>query len=94
MATVQHPGAGYCTEALKEALGKGKPEVFNTDEECKFTSSEFTQVLQEHEVRVSKDGNWRYSDNIFVERLWRTVKCEEVDLKAYANVLDPHLTPP
>ena len=45
-------------------------------------------------MRVSKDGNWRYSDNIFVERLWRTVKCEEVDLKAYANVLDPHLTPP
>ena len=70
--------AGFCAEALKEALGKGKPEV--------FTSREFTQVLQDRGVRTSMDGKGRYQDNIFVERLWRTVKYEEVYLKAYVNV--------
>ena len=77
--------AGLCAEALEEALGKGQPEVFNTDQGSQFTSLEFTQVLQEHGVKISMDGRGRYSDNIFVERLWRTVKYEEVYLKTYAD---------
>ena len=77
--------ADFCVEALKEALGKGKPEVFNTDQGGQFTSEAFTGLLEQEEVRVSMDGKGRYSDNIFIERLWRTVKYEEVYLKAYAG---------
>ena len=62
--------------------------MFNTDQRSQFTSWEFTQVLQDRGVRISMDGKERYQDNIFVERLWRTVKYEEVYLKAYANVLE------
>ena len=80
--------AGFCAEALEEALGKGRPEVFNTDQGSQFSSLEFTQILQEHEVKISMDGKGRYQDNIFVERLWSTVKYEEVYLKAYANATD------
>ena len=80
--------AGFCAEALEEALTKGRPEVFNTDQGSQFTSLEFTQVLQEHGVKISMDGKGRYQDNIFVERLWRTVKYEEVYLKAYSSVLE------
>ena len=80
--------AGFCAEALEEALGKGQPEVFNTDQGSQFTSLEFTQILQEQGVKISMDGKGRDSDNIFVERLWRTVKYEEVYLKAYASVLE------
>ena len=80
--------AGFCAEALEEALGKGQPEVFNTDQGSQFTSLEFTQVLQDRGVRISMDGKGRYQDNIFVERLWRTVKYEEVYLKAYSSVLE------
>ena len=76
--------ADFCVDALKEALGQGQPEVFNTDQGSQFTSLEFTHVLQEHGVKISMDGKGRYTDNIFVERLWRTVKYEEVYLKAYA----------
>ena len=61
------------------------PEVFNTDQGSQFTSQEFTQVLQDRGVKISMDGKWRYADNIFVERLWCTVKYEEVHLKAYAS---------
>jgi len=81
--------AGFCAEALEEALRQGQPEVFNTDQGSQFTSLEFTQVLQDRGVRISMDGKGRYQDNIFVERLWRTVKYEEVYLKAYASVLEP-----
>ena len=77
--------AGFCVEALEEALGKGRPEVFNTDQGSQFTSEGFTEPLEQHGVRVSMDGKGRYTDNIFVERLWRTVKYEEVYLKAYSN---------
>ena len=77
--------AGFCVDALQEALGQGQPEVFNTDQGSQCTSLEFTQVLQDHGVRISMDGKGCYADNIFVERLWRTVKYEEVYLKAYAN---------
>ena len=66
--------ADFCVDALKEAVGQGRPEVFNTDQGSQFTSLEFTQVLQEHGVKISMDGKGRYNDNIFVERLWRTVK--------------------
>ena len=68
--------AGFCAEALMEALERGGPEVFNTDQGSQFTSREFTQVLQDRGVKISMDGNGRYADNIFVERLWRTVKYE------------------
>ena len=77
--------ASFCAEALSEALERGRPEVFNTDQGSQFTSQEFTQVLQDRGVKISMDGKGRYADNIFVERLWRTVKYEEVYLKAYAS---------
>ena len=77
--------AGFCAEALTEALARGRPEVFNTDQGSQFTSREFTQILQDPGVKISMDGKGRYADNIFAERLWRTVKYEEVYLKAYAN---------
>ena len=77
--------ADFCVEALQEALARGRPEIFNTDQGSQFTSREFTQVLRDQEVRISMDGKGRYADNIFVERLWRTVKYEEVYLKAYAG---------
>ena len=77
--------AGFCAEALYETLERGRPEVFNTDQGSQFTSQEFTQVLQDRGVKISMDGKGRYADNIFVERLWRTVKYEEVYLKAYAS---------
>ena len=80
--------ADFCVDALKEALGQGRPEVFNTDQGSQFTSLEFTQVLRDHGVKISMDGKGRYTDNIFVERLWRTVKYEEVYLKAYANAAE------
>ena len=77
--------AGFCVEALGEALSKGKPEIFNTDQGSQFTGEAFTGLLEQHGIRISMDGKGRYSDNIFVERLWRTVKYEEVYLKAYSN---------
>ena len=77
--------ADFCVETLEEALGKGKPEVFNTDQGSQFTSDGFTGLLERHGVKISMDGKGRYMDNIFVERLWRTVKYEEVYRKAYAN---------
>ena len=77
--------ADFCVEALEKALGKEKPEVFNTDQGSQFTSEGFTRLLEQHGVRISMDGKGRYTDNIFVERLWRTVKYEEVYLKAYSN---------
>ena len=70
---------------MEEALGKGRPETFNTDQGSQFTGDGFTGLLEQHGVRISMDGKGRYSDNIFVERLWRTVKYEEVYLKAYSN---------
>ena len=78
--------ADVCGDALKEALGQGQPEAFNTDQGGQFSSREFTQVLQDRGVNISMDGMGRYADNIFVERLWRTVKYEEIYLKAYVNV--------
>ena len=73
----------FCVEALEEALRKGRPDIFNTDQGSQFTSEAFTGLLERHGVRISMDGKGRYSDNLFIERLWRTVKYEEVYLKAY-----------
>ena len=77
--------AQFCVEALEEALEKGRPDVFNTDQGSQFTSEAFTGCLDRQGVRISMDGKGRYSDNIFVERLWRTVKYETVYLKAYTD---------
>ena len=77
--------ADFCVEVLEEALSKGKPEVFNTDQGSQFTSEGFTGLLERSGVRISMDGKGRYADNILIERLWRTVKYEEVYLKAYSG---------
>ena len=80
--------ASFCAEALEEALRKGMPEIFNTDQGAQFTGEAFTGLLEQHGVRISMDGKGRYSDNLFIERLWRTVKYEEVYLKAYQDGRD------
>ncbi len=80
----------FCIEALNEALTKGKPEIFNTDQGSQFTSIEFTGILQKGGIRISMDGKGRALDNIFVERLWRSVKYEEAYLNAYATVDDAY----
>jgi putative transposase len=77
----------FCVEALEEAIAKyGRPEIFNTDQGSQFTSAEFTGVLKANGVRISMDGKGRWVDNVFVERLWRSVKYEHVYLHAYENV--------
>ncbi len=75
----------FCLDALDRALSQGRPEIFNTDQGCQFTSEDFTGRLKESGVRISMDGRGRCFDNIFVERLWRTVKYEEIYLKDYEN---------
>jgi len=82
-------GAEFCVEALEEALARyAKPEVFNTDQGSQFTGDDFTGTLKRHEITISMDGKGRYMDNIFVERLWRSLKHEEVYLNAYASVAE------
>lgn len=76
----------FCIEALEEALEGEKPEIFNTDQGSQFTSHEFTNILEVNEIAISMDGRGSYMDNIFTERLWRTVKYEEVYLKEYKNI--------
>ena len=76
----------FCIDALKKALLISKPEIFNTDQGTQFTSEDFTGILEEEKIRVSMDGRRRLYDNIFVERLWRTVKYEEVYLHDYRTV--------
>jgi putative transposase len=80
--------ADFCVEALKEALRHGRPEIFNTDQGVQFTSGGFVGVLEDAKVKISMDGRGRVFDNIFVERLWRTVKYEEVYLHDYQTVAD------
>jgi len=75
----------FCVRALKAALARGCPEIFNTDQGVQFTSEAFTGVLEAREIAISMDGRGRAFDNIFSERLWRTVKYEEVFLKDYAG---------
>jgi len=77
--------AAFCVWALEEALARGRPEVFNTDQGVQFTSEGFTGILESRGIAISMDGRGRVFDNIFSERLWRTVKYEEVYLKDYAD---------
>jgi putative transposase len=78
--------ARFCVEALKEALERhGKPRIFNTDQGAQFTSAAFTGKLEAAGIAISMDGRGRFMDNIFIERLWRSIKYEEVHLKAYAD---------
>jgi putative transposase len=82
-------GADFCVEALKDALSRyGRPEIFNTDQGSQFTSDDFTGTLKDRGIMISMDGKGRCMDNIFVERLWRSVKYEEVYLHAYATVAE------
>jgi len=76
----------FCLEALRAALRTAKPEIFNTDQGAQFTSPEFTGLLESHGIQISMDGRGRVYDNIFVERLWRTIKYEEVYLHEYRTV--------
>ena len=81
--------ADFCIEALEEALARhGRPDIFNTDQGSQFTSTEFIAVLKTAEVAISMDGRGAWRDNVFVERLWRTVKYEEVYLRAYTGVTE------
>lgn len=76
---------GFCLEALEEALGLGCPAIFNSDQGSQFTSSDFTGALESRGIQISMDGRGRAVDNIFVERLWRSLKYEEVYLKDYLD---------
>lgn len=83
--------ASFCVVALERALSRyGYPEIFNTDQGSQFTSADFTGVLLDHRIRISMDGRGRALDNIFVERLWRSVKYEEVYLRDYTTGLDAY----
>ena len=78
----------FCLEALEKALHVGTPEIFNTDQGSQFTSHAFTSCLLDKAIKISMDGKGRAMDNIFIERLWRSVKYEEVYLHDYESVLD------
>ena len=77
----------FCIQAVEEALARyGKPDIFNTNQGSQFTSTEFIKTLKDAHIAISMDGKGAWRDNVFVERLWRTIKYEEVYLRAYANV--------
>ena len=77
----------FCIEAVEEALARhGAPDIFNTDQGCQFTSLAFTDMLKTAGIKISMDGKGAWRDNVFVERLWRTIKYEEVYLHAYRDV--------
>lgn len=81
--------ADWCVDAVRQAIVKhGKPEIINTDQGSQFTSDEFTGFLHKKEITISMDGKGRATDNIFIERLWRSLKYEDIYLKAYENGLD------
>lgn len=80
----------FCMDALEESFGFGKPEIFNTDQGSQFTSKEFTGMLESQEISISMDGRGRALDNVFVERLWRTVKYEYVFLHSQETVKELH----
>lgn len=81
--------AGFCARAVRRAMDRyGVPEIFNTDQGCQFTSAEFTQPLLAAGVKLSMDGKGRCLDNVFVERLWRTVKYDEIYLKSYGSQIE------
>lgn len=78
----------FCVAALSRALERGGPKIFNTDQGAQFTSNDFINELKRNEIRISMDGRGRVQDNIFVERLWRTLKYEEIYLKDYETVFE------
>jgi putative transposase len=79
--------ADFCVEALEEAIARyGAPEIMNSDQGSQFTAANFVQALQHHRVRISMDGRGAWRDNVFVERLWKSIKYEEVYLHAYESV--------
>jgi putative transposase len=79
--------ADFCVEAVQEAIARfGVPEIFNTDQGCQFTGSEFITLLKEHRIAISMDGKGCWRDNVFIERLWKSIKYEEVYLHAYESV--------
>jgi putative transposase len=78
----------FCCEALEMALRQARPDIFNTDQGSQFTSLDFTGILNQAGIRISMDGRGRVFDNIFIERLWRSIKYEEVFLKDYQSVRD------
>ncbi len=81
--------SSFCVDALEEAIHRyGKPEIFNTDQGSQYTGDAFTEVLKNNEIRISMDGKGAWRDNVFVERLWRSVKYEEVYLNAYDSMAD------
>lgn len=80
--------AGFCIEALEEALIGGCPDIFNTDQGCQFTSAAWLTLLEAHGIQISMDGKGRCMDNIYAERLWRSLKYEEVYLKSYESVYE------
>lgn len=82
--------SGFCVNALNKALKKARPGIFNTDQGSQFTSESFTGVLQRNDVRISMDGRGRALDNVFIERLWRSVKYEDIYLRDYADGLELH----
>ena len=85
--------AAFCVEALEEALARhGRPEIFNTDQGSQFTSQAFTDVLLKAGIAISMDGKGSWRDNVFVERLWRSIKYEEVHLRAYETVSEARLS--
>ena len=80
---------GFYIEALRDALAHcGRPTIFNTDQGSQFTAGDFTRVLRDRGIKISMDGKGRYLDNIFVERLWRSLKSEEIDLHAYESLTE------
>jgi putative transposase len=81
-------GTDFCVKILKNALTLGKPDIFNADQGSLFTSREFTEVLKENEINISMDGKGRFMDNIFVERLWRSLKCECIFLHHLESIRD------
>jgi putative transposase len=87
VAAVDHYGSGLCVETLEDALARhGRPDIFNTDQGSQFTGAAFTGVLAGNGIAISMDGRGAWRDNVFVERLWRSVKYEEVYLRAYDSL--------
>ena len=80
----------FCREALLKALKHGVPEIFNTDQGAQFTSKDFIDILLSHGIKPSMDGRGRALDNVFVERLWKSVKYEDIYIKDYCDGLELH----
>ena len=79
----------FCIDALEEAIALyGTPDIFNTDQGSQLTSLDFTDILSRNGIKISMDGRGRWMDNIFIERLWKTVKYEDIYLKAYSSIAD------